>query len=61
MAASGKIRNDIRDLEVLQKEEYSPERQDRIEFLACCLDDAEQEEREMREEDREESRWLYED
>jgi hypothetical protein len=50
MASSGKIRNDIRSLEQLQKEEYSPERQDRIEFLACILDDAVMEEREMDEE-----------
>ena len=47
MASSGKIRNEIRKLETIQAEEYSPERQDRIEFLACVLDDAVQEEREM--------------
>ena len=52
MASAGKLRNDINRLEAEQKKEYSPERQDRIEFLANCLDDAEYEERQMAWEDR---------
>lgn len=50
MASSGKIRNDIARLEAEQKVEYDPAKQDRIEFLACILDDAIMEEREMDEE-----------
>ena len=52
IASAGKIRNDINRLEAEQKKEYSPERQDRIEFLANVLDDAEYEERQMAWEDR---------
>ena len=51
MASAGKLRNEINSLETEQKKEYSPERQDRIEFLAVCLEDAEYEERQMRYED----------
>lgn len=40
MSSIGKIENEIHTLEDEQKKEYSPERQDRIEFLANVLDDA---------------------
>lgn len=52
MASAGKLRMEINRLEDAQKVEYDPTVQDRIEFLAVCLDDAEFEERQSAWEDR---------